>query len=339
MNRFLSGSVRTLSRIAVAIAAVAAAFVLTACPPPVTPALVNIVQDDIAPVVIITSPGNNSSFRSVLTVSGTISDSSVAAADLLGELESVRFEVGGAEYLDRTLLFGTDGTITYDPPERPFTSYDPETGEFSVTFSTAEPLLTGFRQISILATDRKGHETETNITVFAYTDGPAVEITSPVDGDRYESTVTIAGKVTNALGSELVDEIDPEGLSYRIAADTIQILPFDNRPTTDEFFDPETGEFQIIHVFNPLPTGGVVLEVTATDLSGYEGWHPSPSSMSPVAALISRSRHPTWTATSTTPPRSRTPVPLRFILKARRWKTTRLKMSSGMLRAARLLMK
>jgi hypothetical protein len=245
--------------IPLALIVVASALVLTACPPPISPALANVVQDTIAPVIFITSPADNSSFRSSLTVTGTVTDSSKAADDGLGVLESISFEVGGAEYLSRTLIF-VDGAITFDPPELEFTSYDPETGAFEITFSTAAPLLTGFRQITISATDQKGHVSEEQITVFAYTEGPHVELTEPEDLQRHESSMTISGRVANSSADPLTSNVDPDGLVYKMYTDQPVSIPF----------DPDTGEFSIVHDFVSLPTGNIPLTVTAKDLSGYE---------------------------------------------------------------------
>jgi len=263
-----------LRALAAGLLVLAAGLLLTACPPPITPDLVNVVQDKIAPVLTITSPDNNSSFRSTLTVAGVVIDSSSTEGDGEGVLESISFDVGGAEYLGRTLIF-TDNGIVYDPPDLEFTSYDPDTGAFVITFSTVvdestgEPaLLTGFRQITITATDKKGHSTQKDVTVYAYTAGPYVVITQPEDGKSYESRETIIGKVTNSADTDSTSEVDPDGLSYQIGGEVVQII---DDPANGMTFDITTGEFQVEHQFNPKPTGGITLEVRAKDLAGYEG--------------------------------------------------------------------
>ncbi|MCK4515595.1 MAG: hypothetical protein KAU31_10075, partial [Spirochaetaceae bacterium] len=236
------------------------ALVLTACPPPITPALANVVQDHFAPVITIDSPGDNTSFRSTLTVAGTVADSSKDAEDGRGVLESISFSISGAEYLSRTLLI-TDTGFTYDPIDREFTSYDPETGAFEITFSTTDPgLLTGFREIIVTATDEKGHISEEHITVFAYTEGPYIHLISPEDLTRHETPMTISGRVANLITDPSTSEVDPDGLTYKMYTDTPVSIPF----------DPDTGEFSIVHDFVSLPTGNIPLVVAAQDLAGYE---------------------------------------------------------------------
>ena len=274
-----------LRRFAPALAA-ALTLMLTSCPNPISPQLANVVEDRLPPVVTVDQPENNTSFRSSLTVSGTIVDSSLEEGDGKGVLETITFEVSGADYLERSLLIAGD-QYTYQPAGVDF--FDPATGAFEIAFSTVDPTpLTGFRVLTLTVTDRKGNETVERITVFAYTDGPYIELYEPVDGDRYETAVTIRGRVTNGFGETASDEVDADGLSYLIDSQG-GAIPAGYTPAgvdrAESTYDPATGEFEVNHILNPKPSGSISLVVTAKDRAGYTSAASVTLSDPPLSAL------------------------------------------------------
>ena len=50
-------------------------LLFTSCPPPIDEALLTFVEDIIAPEIQIDSPSNNSTYRSIINVVGSVSDS------------------------------------------------------------------------------------------------------------------------------------------------------------------------------------------------------------------------------------------------------------------------
>ena len=183
-NRKLAGSLIGGLRGGILATLVIAALV--GCPPIIDQELLDQVDDVIAPEIAITSPSNNSYYRSVLTVQGSVGDSSVEEGDGNGSVKTLTYEI-----LDHSQLSG-DVDIGGG-------------GSFEFSFTTTG--LSGTEILRFAAEDWNGNATEKDITLLEDTSGPYVAITSPSDYDYYRSHVIVQATVANSDEDAGVSEI------------------------------------------------------------------------------------------------------------------------------------
>ena len=214
---------KKLSRITVYIAL---AFLLLqfACKlKPLTPDLVIKTQDEIAPVITITSPQNNTYYYSEIIINGLVSDDSVKVGDDLGIISYISYEVtndasrkgkivkNGKKFVQDT-SFGNGEII-----------FNEETGEFTIAISTIfvngiESLL-NLQQISIVINvlDTNNNLGTQTIQLFE-NKGPFLQMNRPGGDNIYFSkgkNLLISGKVGNsAVDRDNAGEI--AGINWRV---------------------------------------------------------------------------------------------------------------------------
>jgi hypothetical protein len=198
MRRSIPTAVRTL----VAAALVAAAAL--SCPSPIDDELLLVVEDKLAPDLVITAPAPNSYYHGTVTVAGTLADSSRLDGDGAGRLASLSFAVTDAALLGFTVTFDPAGNATVTNGSVAF-AWDPSTGDFS--FPMLTDTLDGYRILSLVASDVKGNERRAELTLVEYPLGPDLVITAPADFSFYDMIVPISGTVTDTPADATTDEV------------------------------------------------------------------------------------------------------------------------------------
>ncbi|MBN2658756.1 MAG: hypothetical protein JXR86_16995, partial [Spirochaetales bacterium] len=210
---------------------------------PLTPDVLLIVEDEIKPVIVIETPRNNSTYRSYIVVSGTVSDSVLEEDDGIGEI--VTFEYGIVDSSPRTRTVTVDGSgsfsISPEDPDAAF-SYNPETGDFAFVISTTVPnVLSSVQTVYVEVTDSNGNTSRKEVNLQSYLYGPYISIVSPdpENPGTYSSTVTVTGFVTNSMDDSSTSEVDTSSLQYKIRnfSDFINL--------SEDEYDSDTGAFSI----------------------------------------------------------------------------------------------
>ena len=234
----------TAARTIAAAALVAAASI--SCPNPIDEELLLVVEDSLAPDLVIATPTPNSWYHGIVTVSGTLSDSSIEAGDGAGRLASLSFSVSDSSPLHRTVAFDADGNATMSPADPSF-SWDAASGGFSFDVPTAG--LFGYKVLTFVVADANGNEMQRDLPLMPYPYGPCLVLDEPVDLSIYDMIVAISGTVTDASGDSTTDEVQvlrweaTGGIYHELAIGPATVQP-DGTYRSDNFtFDPLTGAF------------------------------------------------------------------------------------------------
>jgi hypothetical protein len=343
-------------------------LILAVCPPPIDEELLIFVEDEIAPSIVVFSPDNNSSYRSLLNVSGQVTDSSEKEGDKKGSVKTLSYAVldhsqlsgdvplsndgifavsfattgmSGTEILviraedwngnicERSLTLHENTTgpfIRIDSPEN-YSYYrshvivcgtvfnseedasttevgsvswsipgsalsgliDPsdwEDGGFEFEFDTiGPPVLVGNRLVIVTAEDLNAHTSDASITLLEYPEGPYLQLTQPVDGQKYGSLITIEGKVWDSAGEpKSVKEI--KSLTYKVGGNDPVGIAW--KPEGD----PNAGDFSTAFARGTF-SGTMIIKVRVTDLND----HPAEQ----VVSLLDPEVGPQVTITSPDP--------------------------------------
>ncbi len=199
-------------------AVLAAVAALLSCPNPIDRALLISVEDEIAPNVTISQPLANSFYKTTITVSGVLEDSSLTEGDHLGSPGSLEVRIPNSPSLNRTVAFAADETYTVSPADSTF-SYNPAGGSFGLRISAMA--LSGPQIISFILTDRNANQTTLTIPLYDDPTGPYIDLASPTSYSTYGLIVNVSGTVTN-------DESDPStsdvaGLSLSLVGTGVNI--------------------------------------------------------------------------------------------------------------------
>jgi hypothetical protein len=209
---------------------VAALFL--SCPNPFDRTLSSQATDKTPPIISLLSPQDGSSYQSIVTVSGTVSDG------VAGRVAALGLSVPGAE-IEMPLVLG-------------------EGGAFSRAFSTAginQPII-----LTLRAVDWNGNLATRSVTLFNAAAGPYVDITEPADMSYYSSVVRVAGHVLDAQGATTTADV--KSASYRVPGTNVAgvlTLGTDGAYSFEFQTKDATGR-QVID-------GPRTIEVTATDLN------------------------------------------------------------------------
>ena len=246
------------------------ALALTSCIEPIDTDILLFAEDTFPPDITLTSPQNNSSYRTSVTVAGVLTDSSREEADGLGTLRSLLFSVSDAQQYAMLVTFDEDsGDPVVDRDDFDFV-FDDSDGSFSFTIDTVD--LTGIRIFNFEIEDWNANLRDDSVTLYEDTDGPGITIINPADDDTYTAGITILidGYVSNREGETGVDEIayldfkvnaDPETVIYD-ATDT------DSDPIYDPLiYDPSTGVFAT-SLTTLGESGNLILKFYAEDVKG-----------------------------------------------------------------------
>ncbi len=199
VRRFLPGA-----------AILAAAFALLSCPNPIDRALLISVEDKIAPLLTISQPPANSFYKTAITVSGVLEDSSLAEGDHLGLPGSLEVRIPNSPSLNRTVTFAGNASYTVNPADSTF-SYDPADGSFGLKISAMA--LSGPQIITFVLTDRNANQTTLTIPLYDDPTGPHIELLAPASYATYGLIVDVSGKVTNDAGDPSTSNVAALSLS------------------------------------------------------------------------------------------------------------------------------
>ncbi len=214
-----------------------AVLVATSCPNPIDDELLLVVDDDTAPLVTITSPAEDSTYRYAVSVTGILLDSSQSAGDGRGFVRTLEFDVSNDDDLTRTITFEREGRWTVYPPDPTF-DFDLSTGAFAFTVDTSG--LTGGHRFIFTATDLNANETEQEVRVQSAAVGPDIKIND-------SCPILYSSKVTTSI--EIQGWVDPAHFDPGTAAYTVE---------------PATGFDRIDIPFTPGTRWGVQLHVRST---------------------------------------------------------------------------
>ena len=176
--------------------------VIASCFEPIVQDILILVADDQDPTLTIEAPQFNQLYTSTMSIIGNVVDSSRAEGDGTGKLRSITLTFLEASQYDREVLFTTEGEIeSLRPPlDEPFFTYDPESGDFSLEFSTVG--LEGDQYLTITAVDQNGNVDIEDITLRDPGSGPLISIATPSQNSNFLSTVTVTGSVVNQGATE-----------------------------------------------------------------------------------------------------------------------------------------
>jgi hypothetical protein len=267
-------------------AIVFASVIFISCPQvePITDTLLIEVEDEFEPVIIIESPLDDSYYYSIISITGSIKDSSLTATDEAGRLSYISYTVANDASRRGKIIIGDDRTYTKDDD---FGSgdivYDEETGDFSIDFSAIEvdgtsSILQQSVTITVTAVDKNNNSTtksvrllendgpfinliEPGTTIFYFKDGVPIVISGSIgnsffDQDNADEIESLIWRVSNQSWSGTLDltegSADFDGTIYTAENTALQFSdPFTYNPTTREFatsFDLPFGEFSVIPV-------------------------------------------------------------------------------------------
>jgi hypothetical protein len=227
---------------------------LLSCPTPIDRDLLRLVEDTINPTIFIDTPYPNSLYGATVQVEGNLSDSSFAVGDMQGLLKTLDFSVLGEPLLSRTVEFLEDGSFTVTPADpNPDFTFDPETGGFTLEFSTVG-LDGGPKVLVFQLVDFNGNKAEKTLTLLEDPTGPHVDLVLPEYGTIYDLTVDISGFATNSTKDTNTNDV--KILRWEIpAAGRSGEVDLELNPQGTAFsFDPDTGEFN--HWFDTVGMSG-----------------------------------------------------------------------------------
>ncbi len=252
-------------------------FSIMSCPEPITEDVVAKVEDTGSPSIIVTSPSNNSIYRSSVTFEGKVSD------DAKNSIEKFSFDVQNRPISGGVTI--TSGNVSQDVSAGLITvDYDSSSGSFSFTFSTVDPdILTGRLFVDLTAVDWNGNTAEETVILYENTDGPYVELTTPAAGDIYSGNMNIEGRILDfyvPAGDEISYE-NIKDISWRIVGtseDSQLLTVFGQTPDGDGKISGGVGVDLIYDVDDgkiigllplALQEGDVDFDFMVTDLNGH----------------------------------------------------------------------
>lgn len=180
-------------------------FAFAACPNPIDNNLVTLVEDVLAPVVTITEPGNYSQYKSTISISGMVEDSSTTTGDNQGSVSTLSYEVQGHYLLAGQISLSADGQ---------FGPVDIDATELS-----------GREVIVITAEDWNGNISEEEIILDENTSGPYIDI--PGDNFLYTSQLAMSGTIANSDSDSAITEVKSITWEVLTRPDLTETLNFD----------------------------------------------------------------------------------------------------------------
>jgi hypothetical protein len=246
------------------------------CPMAVDEALLLVVEDDIKPIIEITSPLMNSFYKGLIKVEGIAADSAFEHGDNKGKLRTLDISLVTEPRLDRKVTFEEDGSWKIEPP-LPF-NYDANNNTFTFDIDVVKENLTGPQVFEFSAEDRNGNPSlPVSVYVQQDTVGPHVDLVAPADGYQYDYSLVLI----NGVAKNSADPADP-------SANTIAelswicgtrngglVIDASNDPDGDGIyengnftFDSSNGAFSDNFTIPATESGNLDFKFTAEDYSG-----------------------------------------------------------------------
>lgn len=235
------------------IIAVVLFFAIVACPNPIDNNLITLVQDELAPKITVTEPQNYGQYKSTISLSGIVKDSSTKAGDNQGRVSTLSYEVQGHYLLSGEIPLAADGQ--FGPVDIDATG------------------LSGREVIVVTAEDWNGNISEEEIILDEDTSGPYIDI--PNVYSEYTNQVTISGTIANSQSDSTITEVksitwevisDPtltETLTFNVSGDgSFTVTP----AATIRFYTPNDFDFTVNTV---LLVGTQHIKVTTEDWGGH----------------------------------------------------------------------
>jgi hypothetical protein len=166
-----------------------------------------LLADSDGPNLSIENPGDQTYWRSSVSVDGFVADRTPIAGELITyELATLTYKVGTGEEV--SILDPANG------------SYIPGTGAYSFILDTTDTLLTGLdfsgtTTIKVYATDKNGRVTIESVDLLDYGTGPEVSISSPFPNSNYTSSVKVVGTATDQ-GTSGLSAAEVTGVTYLV---------------------------------------------------------------------------------------------------------------------------
>ena len=187
------------------IIAVVLFFAFAACPNPIDNNLVTLVEDELAPVITVTEPQNFGEYKSTISLSGIVKDSSTAAGDNQGRVSTLSYEVQGHYLLAGKISLSADGQ--FGPVDIDATG------------------LSGREVIVVTAEDWNGNISEEEIILDENTSGPYIDI--PGNNFLYTSQLAISGTIANSDIDSAITEVKSITWEVMTRPDLTETLNFD----------------------------------------------------------------------------------------------------------------
>ena len=214
-----------------------------------------LVEDELSPVIMLTEPQNYGQYKSTITMSGVVEDSSTTPGDNQGRVSTLSYEVQGHYLLSGEIPFAADGQ--FGPVDIDATG------------------LSGREVIVISAEDWNGNISEEEIILDEDTSGPMIDI--PDNYSQYTNQVTISGTIANSQSDSTITEVrsitwevisDPtltETLTFDVSGDgTFTATP--PPAATIKYYAPNDFDFTVNTV---LLKDTQYIKVTAEDWNGH----------------------------------------------------------------------
>ena len=238
------------------------AMLLTVCelPLPITQDVVAAAEDNIFPVITITSPADNSIFSSTTIIEGKVSDHALKNGDNLGSLSSLSVVAGQNRAQKGKILIDTAGKVSAVGPADPSggdakITYSADTGKFSIEMNT-EDLDRGSINVRITALDRNGNSGVSLLTLVS--DAPLVMFKNGDSGRQLsqdeligqihiEGTIADNKKNPNSIKeiSSVSFQVGPVGGKFEIELDDMTLkkgYPKYYETSIDRLYAPGTAE-------------------------------------------------------------------------------------------------
>jgi len=183
---------------------------LISCFEPITEAVVFAVEDNKAPVIVVSSPSESSTYMSSVTVEGYVKDDSLESGDNKGSLSSLSVSASSSRNHRGRITIGSDGSYNADTDFGEIAgddfTYDSANRSFTAKFNTTD-YRSQFMYLIITAVDRNGNESKKDLTLQRSA-GPVIELTSPSsDAYNIDGDIVISGTVANSESQPGNDEI------------------------------------------------------------------------------------------------------------------------------------
>ncbi|MBA7486601.1 MAG: hypothetical protein GH155_01710 [Spirochaeta sp.] len=224
-----------------------------ACPNPIDDNLVTLVEDILAPQITMTEPQNFGQYKSTISLSGIVKDSSTAVGDNQGRVSTLAYEVQGHYLLAGEISLSADGQ---------FGPVDIDATELS-----------GREVIVVTAEDWNGNISENEIILDENTSGPYINI--PEMFSEYTNQVTISGTIANSATDSAITEV--KSITWQVISEPLltETLNFDRDIVGNYIVVPEeaTINYTAPNAFN-FTVNTVLLVKQQSIIVTAEDWFP-----------------------------------------------------------------
>ena len=288
----------SFKKVSLYIAVMLSLFIIISCPEPITEDIVAKVEDEGAPTIVVSSPMNNSVYRSEVSFTGNVND------DADNSIEKVSFNIRNRAIGGGVVI--NSGSVSQDSSAGTIpVAYNPSSGSFSFSFSTISPdILRDSLYVDLEALDWNGNIATSTITLFENRDGEYVDLTSPAPGDVYSTVLSINATVIDqqVTGGDPISYENLKSIKYQIIGTSLlqETLTIEGATPDgggiinsggDLSYNTNTGELTG-NISLASQTGIINFQLTVEDLNGHiesESFNISDGNVSPSVIIDSAS--------------------------------------------------